>query len=103
MNYIVSYKWPGGMNTLEMALLLAVVTMPFDFVLNSYAIVLFAAAALLSNSPAEKITRLRKQPFFWILPLSYFAWIAIRLLWDNGSTLSASVVPDLERSVSWFV
>lgn len=64
MNYIVSYKWPGGMNTLEMALLLAVVTMPFDFVLNSYAIVLFAAAALLSNSPAEKITRLHKQPFF---------------------------------------
>jgi O-antigen ligase len=103
MNFIVSHRWPGGMNTLEMALLLAVVTMPFDFVLNSYAIVLFAAAALLSNSPWEKIKRLRKHAFFWIFPVSYFAWMAITLLWDKGSTRSASVVQDLERSVSWFV
>lgn len=103
MNLIVSYKWPGGMNTLELTLLLAVVTMPFGYLWNSYAIDLFAAAALLSSSPVKKITQLRKQAFFWILPLSYFVWIAVSLVWDKGSLVPADAVKGLEGSVSWFV
>src|SRR5665213_1375270 len=103
MNRIVSYRWPGGMNTLEIALLLAVVTMPFGYLWNSYSIVLFAAAALLSNSPAKKMERLRRYPLFWILPLSYFVWTVVTLIWDQGRALSRPVVDGVERSVSWFV
>ena len=103
MNPIVSYKWPGGMNTLEITLLLAVVTMPFGYLWNSYAIDLFAAAALLSSSPVKKIAQLRKQAIFWILPLSYFVWMTVTFIWDKGRILSAEAVKDLEGNVSWFV
>ncbi len=103
MKSIASYRWPGGMNILEMTLLLAVVTMPLNFLLNSYSIVLFAVTTLLIESPAKKISRLRTNVFYWILPLTYFAWMAISLIWDEGRTSSAHSAQDLESSISWFV
>jgi O-antigen ligase len=91
------------MNTLETTLLLAVITMPFDYLWNSYAIVLFAAAALLSNGIDSKLERLRARPFFWIFPLSYFVWMTISLIWDRAGAQPVSILKYLEGSVSWFV
>jgi O-antigen ligase len=103
MNQNVSFRWPGGMNTLEITLMLAVVTMPLNYLWNSYAIALFAAAALLSTSPVKKIDRLRKQPFYWILPLTYFVWMLGTFIRDGVNLLSPDVIMYLEGSVSWFV
>jgi O-antigen ligase len=103
MNRIVSNKWPGGMNTLDMTLLFAVMTMPFNYLWNSYPIVLFVAASVLSTSTTVKLERLRQRAFFWILPLTYFVWMTISLLWDTGDFSFISSVKDLERSVSWVV
>jgi O-antigen ligase len=103
MNRIVSHKWPGGMNSLDMALLLAVVTMPFDYLWNSYSIVLFAAFALLSNSVNQKKELIRKRAFFCILPLSYFVWMMVTLIWDKGTASAECMADDLGGSASWFV
>jgi len=93
----------GGMNLLEICLILATITIPFDYLWNSYAIVLFAAASLLSTSLEKKIDYLRKNKIYWILPLSFFIWITISLIWDRGSAFSTSVVEIWEGHVSWFV
>jgi hypothetical protein len=103
MNRIVSYKWPGGMNTLDLTLLLAVVTMPFNYLWNSYPIVLFVVASFLSSSTSLKLERLRQRTFFWILPITYFVWMSVSLLWDQGDFSFASSAKDLERSVSCVV
>jgi O-antigen ligase len=91
------------MNSLEVTLLIAVVSMPFGYLWNSYSIVLFAAAALLSNSLVKKWELLRKRAFFWILPLSYFAWMVLTLFWDLGRASADCMADDLGGSVSWFV
>lgn len=88
---------------MEVTLLFAVVTLPLNYLLNSYSIVLFAIATLLSDSPAKKMTRLRENSNYWILPLFYFVWMTIVLIWDKGSTFSVQTGEDLESSASWFV
>ncbi len=103
MNRIVSYRWLGGMNTLDLTLLLAVVSMPFNYLWNSYPIVLFVAASFLSTSTSAKLVRLRQRTFFWRLPVTYFVWMVVSLLWDKGDFSFASSVKDLERTVSWVV
>src|SRR5580704_13601312 len=103
MNRTRLHKRLGGMNILEVTLLFAVVTLPLNYLLNSYSIVLFAIATLLSDSPAKKMTRLRENSNYWILPLFYFVWMTIVLIWDKGSTFSVQTGEDLESSASWFV
>ncbi|MFL5808987.1 MAG: O-antigen ligase family protein [Flavisolibacter sp.] len=86
-----------GFNTVELFLLLAVVTMPYHNNLNSYCVVAFSVVALFSNGIREKIARL-KQNKLWMLPAAYFVWLALSLLWDNGPDRSMNV---LEKSTSF--
>lgn len=83
MNWLLNKKIIG-LNALEISLILIAVTMPFANQWNSYAIVLFAIIALLSNSFKEKVKNLSQNKWFWILPVAFFSWIALSLLWDKA-------------------
>lgn len=93
----------AGIWIIDTCLILIALTLPFDYLWNSYSIVLFAIAALLSSSLGKKREQLRKRAFFWVLPLSYFIWMVINLIWDKGIASSACMVDDLGGSASWIV
>src|SRR5215471_3339288 len=93
----------GGMSAVEASLLLAVVTMPYDNLWNSYSIAIFSILSFFSNSWQGKIRNLRRNRFFVIWPAIIFGWISLSLLWDHGSRTTTGVIEELEGRISWIV
>jgi len=101
MNSGIMNQKIGGMNIVAICLLLAVITIPLDYLWNSYFIALFSIVALLSNNFFKKIEYLKANKFFWIVPAAYFFWSAITLLWDKQARHSEYIIKGLESKVSW--
>jgi O-antigen ligase len=93
----------GGMSAVEASLLLAVVTMPYYNLLNSYSIAIFSVVAFFSNSWHSKIRNLGRNRFFVIWPAIIFGWMALSLVWDHGTKTTAGVIEELEGRISWIV
>ncbi|HEX4852035.1 MAG TPA: O-antigen ligase family protein [Puia sp.] len=91
------------MTSVEISLLLAVITMPYSYLWNSYSIVLFSILAFFSNSWQNKINNIRRKPFFLIWPAILYSWMALSLVWDHGSKSTACIIEGLEGGISWLV
>jgi len=68
----------------EFSLILVVLTLPFSILINSYCIVFFAFAAIISNKLTKKWANLRESWRIWIWPMIYYLWMAVRLYTDES-------------------
>lgn len=73
-----------GILIVDTCLILVAASLPFDILINSYFIVLFSIIAFFSNSLSKKWRHLRQNGSLYIWPVGYFAWMAIRLIWDKS-------------------
>ena len=73
-----------GILIMDSCLILVAASLPFDILINSYCILLFSIVAYFANGLSNKWMHLRQNRSLCIWPIGYFAWMAIRLIWDKS-------------------
>ncbi|HEY1872144.1 MAG TPA: hypothetical protein VGG71_13875, partial [Chitinophagaceae bacterium] len=89
-----------GIWIIDTCLILVAASLPFDILFNSYCIALFSVVALLANGLEKKGMHLQQNKSWWIWPIGYFVWMAIRLIWDKSPN---QTLQTLETGFSFLV
>ncbi len=96
---MITRKGIGAFEWLDLCLCLAVATIPWYYNLNSWALILFCAAAAFKNNLADK-KRLLARNYYWLLLVVYYMVLAASLLWDSNGLAALKV---MEKHTSFLV